>query len=98
MVLNMHTASYQAELCWSRSEITVLSGVGVGVGVGKILPTPTTARSRMIPTANRQLFRPNDYESSRKHWKIRRKGEWRCGDKVEATISDRIPSDKGYRR
>ena len=32
----------------------ILPGVGVGAGVCKILPTPTPARSRRIPTVNWQ--------------------------------------------
>ena len=38
---------------WSRSESTVLAGVGVRAGVGKIWPTPTSARSRRLTPGDR---------------------------------------------
>ena len=82
---------------WSRSESTVLPGVGVGAGISKILPTLTPARSRKIPSVNRQWLRTNGYVSSRKHWKTWRKGDWQRGDKVETLFSDWIPPDKRYR-
>ena len=68
---------------WSRSESTVLPGVGFRVGVGKILPTPTLARCRRVPPVDRRRFRTNGYASSRKLWRTEKNGEWQYGDKLK---------------
>ena len=67
---------------WSRSESIVLPGVGVGSGVEKI------GRLRLLSgVAGYQPSTDNNFRRMvnilRKTLKIRKKGEWRCRDKVE---------------
>ena len=61
MCLPTALCSRSRDRSWSRSEWTVLAGVGVGAEVGKMMPTPTPVQSRGLTACNRRWFWTNGF-------------------------------------